>query len=474
MTTPYSRKPRPRRWLLKAAILGGLLASGYWFWQQSQAAPSATDKYQFSEVRLGDIEDLVTATGSLQPRDYVDVGTQVSGQLTKILVSVGSNVEKGELLAEIDPVLYRAQVDASRAQLKNQKAQQQEREAQLALAKLQYQRQLNLKQAEATTTESLQQAKLSLDSSLAQLASIHAQIEQTESSLRADSAKLEYAKIYAPMSGTVVSITARQGQTLNSNQQAPIILRIADLSTMTVKTQVSEADVSKLKLGMPAYFTTLGSKEQRWHGQLQQIEPTPEVVNNVVLYNALFDVPNPDQRLMTQMTAQVFFVVAERRQVLTLPVSVLNHTATDPHKAGSGQRERSKRRPDTATAATEAQPQTAPSATPEHRTNADSQTAQTTPAGASEPRDDAPRPRRHRERSETGSTAGRSVQLQIKTQDGNLERREVRLGLSNRILTEVISGLREGEQVVSGVKTTGPKAAVNSMPPGLGAGMMRR
>ena len=103
-----------------------------------------------------------------------------------------------------------------------------------------------------------------------------------------------YTKIYAPIAGTVVSQAAKQGQTLNANQQAPIVMRIADLATMTVQAQVSEADVPKLRVGMDVYFTTLGGDNRRYYGKLRQIPPTPTVVNNVVLYDALFDVPNPD------------------------------------------------------------------------------------------------------------------------------------------------------------------------------------
>jgi macrolide-specific efflux system membrane fusion protein len=135
------------------------------------------------------------------------------------------------------------------------------------------------------------------------------------------------------MTGTVVSLTAQQGQTLNATQTAPIILRIADLATMTVWTQVSEADVPRLKPGMGPYFTTLGDQSQKWHGKLLQIQPTPDVVNNVVLYPALFDVANPDGKLMTQMSAQVFFVVAAVKNAVTVPVAALHRPAAMPPKA---------------------------------------------------------------------------------------------------------------------------------------------
>jgi len=152
---------------------------------------------------------------------------------------------------------------------------------------------------------------------------LEAQIEQTSSTLRAEEANLGYARIYAPMDGTVVSIEARQGQTLNASQTAPLLMRIANLSTMRVRAQVSEADVGKLQPGMRVYFTTLGDAEHKLYGELQYIEPTPEVTNNVVLYNALFTVDNQEGRLLPQMTAQVFFIQEEALNVLRVPVSAV-------------------------------------------------------------------------------------------------------------------------------------------------------
>ncbi len=326
MNSPLPSRSRSMSALRRAAALAVLaaVAGGGWLTWSYYARPSNAAAQQASvAVQRGDIEDLVAATGTLQPRNYVDVGAQVSGQLTVIHVEVGSEVEVGTLLAEIDPTVYRARVDASRAQLRNLRAQLKEREAQLSLAGIQLRRQQALMKEDATTRESLQTAEATQKSAAAQLEALGAQIEQIESTLRADEANLQYARILSPMKGTVVSITARQGQTLNTNQQAPVILRVADLSTMTVQTQVSEADVSRLRLGMDAYFTTLGSMGKRWHGRLEKIEPTPTVENNVVLFNALFDVPNPDGLLMTQMTAQVFFVVDTAKNALLVPVTSL-------------------------------------------------------------------------------------------------------------------------------------------------------
>lgn len=301
------------------------LAGSFYGWQAWSASRAGTGRFLTAAVERADLEDVVTATGTLQPRDYVDVGTQVSGQLQKLHVAIGSVVKKGDLLAEIDPTVYRSRVDADQAQLRNLNAQRAEGQAKLALAGQQLARQQSLMKADATTADALQSAQAAARVAAAQLEALKAQIQQTESTLRGDEASLGYTKIYAPMAGTVVSQTAKEGQTLNANQQAPIILRIADLSTMTVDAQVSEADVSRLKIGMDVYFKTLGGGEHRWTGKLRQVNPTPTLVNNVVLYDALFDVPNDEGRLMTQMTAQVFFVVAHAEDALTVPLGAVRN-----------------------------------------------------------------------------------------------------------------------------------------------------
>ncbi len=389
-------------WRLPATVIAFLLiATGtYFLWPYLTGNGKNNHNYQFATVQRGNIENVVTATGTLQPREYVDVGAQVSGQLEKIHVEVGSIVKEGDLLAEIDATVYLANVDESRAQLRNLQAQMKEREAKLTLAQVQYRRQQALLKEEATTQESFQTAEANLQSADAQLASLKAQIEQIESTLRAREANLLYARISSPMDGTVVSITARQGQTLNANQNAPIILRIADLDSMTVQTEVSEADVGKLKVGMQAYFTTLGGQGQRWYGRLEKIEPTPTITNNVVLYNAIFNVPNEDGKLMTQMTAQVFFVLAEAKDALVIPLSAVKPLAS---QAGGARR---------------------------------------TPAPTAQ------------------ALAGGTVQVRLP--DGRLETRQVELGVSDRIQVEVLSGLQEGEQVVSGTLESAGRPASSS------------
>ena len=231
--------------------------------------------------------------------------------------------------------------------------------------------------------------------------------------MRGDEANLGYTKIYAPIAGTVVSQAAKQGQTLNANQQAPIVMRIADLSTMTVQAQVSEADVPKLHVGMDVYFTTLGGDNRRFYGKLRQIPPTPTVVNNVVLYDALFDVANPNQALMTQMTAQVFFVASSAKDAVLVPLTALRPVAAEgrpraPRVSGAGAAE-----------------------------------------GKGAARSAGADPRNQ-------FANGRAL-VSVVDADGKVADREVKVGVMNRVSAQIVSGLEPGEKVVIGTKA--PAAA---------------
>ncbi|MBB3139803.1 efflux RND transporter periplasmic adaptor subunit [Halomonas organivorans] len=313
---------RPKTTLSLLIIVALLLVAG-WRWGLA-SAPEV--EWQTAQVERGDVEEVVTALGTLEPKDYVDVGAQVSGQLTELHVDVGDSVEAGQLLAEIDASVQQTQVEAGLAELEALRAQLEQRQAELELARLQYQRQQRLRAADATSDDTYQTARSTLAVNQAQIKVLEAQIRQKQASVEGDQANLGYARIYAPRSGTVVSLEAREGQTLNANQTTPTLMRIADLSTMTVSTQVSEADVDRLTAGMPVYFNTLGNDRVRYDSTLRQVLPTPEVVNNVVLYTAEFDVDNDDGRLMSGMTAQAFFVVQAADDALSVPVAAVQRT----------------------------------------------------------------------------------------------------------------------------------------------------
>ena len=523
-------------------LVGGLLlltllgVAAYFSWKTWFRTENPRNQYQIATVQRGDIEDLVTATGTLQPLDYVDVGAQVSGQLKKIHVEVGSLVQQGDLLAEIDPTVLLANVDASRAGLRNLQANLLVREAALVLARDQHQRQKNLMAEDATTTEALRTAENNLRSAEAQLAAQKASIEQTQSTLRASEANLNYARIYAPISGAVVSVTARQGQTLNANQSAPIIMRVANLATMTVQTQVSEADVSKLRPGMSAYFTTLGSQGQRYYGKLRKVEPTPTVTNNVVLYNALFDVPNTNQSLMTSMTAQVFFIAAQAQGTLLVPAAAVQTAPRGPRRPGgpagapgSGASASQGGASAPAMGASASQPPTGLGGPPTqnadgspltHEQRQARERRRAEMAGMSEDDRRAFFEQRRRER-EAGAPASaaapakteestteraaaartpgqaaaavnrglftgpsgpsqrgaRRATVRVIDAQGQIEERQVEMGISNRVQIQILSGLQEGEEVIAGAKlpaATGARGgqakgaglATGGMPPG--------
>lgn len=297
--------------------LGSLLA-----WK---ALPYGAQPLSTVAVTRADIESSVTALGTLQPRRYVDVGAQASGQIHKLHVEVGDSVRKGQLLVEIDPSTQQARLDAGRFSIDNLKAQLAEQRAQYLLAQQQLKRQRDLAAAGATRDEDVQTAAAQLKVTQARIDMFLAQIRQAQASLRSDEAELGYTRIYAPMDGTVVAVDAREGQTLNAQQQTPLILRIAKLSPMTVWAQVSEADIGKVKPGMTAYFTTLAGGKRRWTSTVRQVLPippkpleqasqgggSPASVSNgsagsqVVQYSVLLDVDNPDGALMAEMTTQV-------------------------------------------------------------------------------------------------------------------------------------------------------------------------
>ncbi|CAA0111181.1 Macrolide export protein MacA [Starkeya nomas] len=317
---------RRRRWPLVLAV--ALLAAGAAYYTYGGNTQEAAPVLQTARVETGDIETSVTAIAKMQPKTYVDVGTQVSGQLRTIRPDVGDVVKKDDLLAEIDPTVYQTRVAGDRASLDNLRAQLAQAEAQLTLDRLRNERAQQLLKNQSGSKDAADAAEATERISEAKIDALKAQIAQTQATLEGDLANLGYTKIYAPIDGTVVSITAREGGTLNANQSAPIVLRIADLQTMTVTAQVAEGDIPKITVGTPAYFSTLGLPDRRWRGQVRQIEPTPTIVNDVVLYNVLIDVPNEDLTLMTDMTAQVFFRLGEAKGVPLVPTPAVR-TARD-------------------------------------------------------------------------------------------------------------------------------------------------
>lgn len=313
---------------LSVLFMALLILAGAGYGVQLWQRDAPIDQPQ-AQVERADLEELITAQGKLEPKEYVDVGAQVSGQLRDLHVELGDTVRRGQLIAEIDPRIYAARVEADRARLASLEAQLAEQQAQVVYARQVRDRNRALITKNAVSQEALEESESALRVAEARAASLRAQIDEARSTLAGDETNLGYTKIYAPMDGTVASQTAREGQTLNANQTAPVILQIANLGTMTVRAQVAEADVPRVRPGMAVSFTTLGSLERRWQATVRQILPTPEVINDVVLYNVLADVDNRDGELMNGMSTQMFFHVASARDVPVIPTAALGRRLRD-------------------------------------------------------------------------------------------------------------------------------------------------
>jgi len=382
------------RWLPWLLLAAGLLA----FWKWQSVAPPVN--YITGTINRGTLEDSVTASGSLQASEYVDIGAQVSGVLKKINVKLGQEVKKGDLLAQIDPTVFEARVTEDQATLKNLEAQMDAADASKKLADQRLTRNRNLLKSDAVSQDELDRSEAEYARAESAIDSLNAQIEKASGSLKATEASLGFAKIFAPMEGTVVQIQAREGQTLNASQTAPLLFRLADLGTMTVQAQVSEADIQRIHSGMPVYFTSLGDPETRHEGKVRGVEPTPISKSPPIFYNTLFDVPNTSHSLMPEMTAQVFFPMMSKTNVLIMPLAAVDYAKRQRAAAGHAVSKKGKK--------------------------------------------EAP------------------IKVFILRDDRPVEV-EVELGVSNRVSAEVISGLSEQDEVITGPMESASKPAPRVM-----------
>ncbi|MBJ3778764.1 efflux RND transporter periplasmic adaptor subunit [Acuticoccus mangrovi] len=321
------------------AFLLVLLLAGSVGIAATRIEPRAAPAFATVAIVRGDLEETISAFGKIRPRDYVDVGAQASGQLVRLHVREGDRVAAGDLVAEIDPATQMAQVAADRAEIAELRAELRGLDVRAEHAARLAERTAALALKNVASRQSNDAAQMEAAAAAAQIDAVHARITRTEATLTAHEAELAHTRIHAPMGGTVVSIDVREGQTLIATYETPRLMRIADLSEMTVWTEVAEADVPRLSPGMPVWFTTLGHGERRWKGRLRQILPAPSrredadtpasPSNAVVFYVALFDVGNGDGLLLPEMSAQVRFVTASADDVVLAPTTALTPHADD-------------------------------------------------------------------------------------------------------------------------------------------------
>jgi len=388
---------RLRRFVLLVLVLGALGAGGYALYAQQTTQAPAQNLPSVAAV-VGDVEEAVLASGGLEPIRQVSVGAQVSGRLTTLKVKLGQSVAQGDLIAEIDAITQQNALRSAEADLAVLSAQREERQATLAYAESVLARQKQMVSQNAVSRDAYENAEMMVRTTRAQIAAFDAQITSGKVKVDTARANLGYTRITAPTAGTVLAVVAQEGQTVNAIQSAPTIVVLGDVSTMTVKAKISEADVLRVKTGQDVFFSVLGEPDTRFPGKISFVEPAPETLKSqnlnssststsasaatatAIYYNAIFEVPNPQGRLLTSMTVQVTVVVGKATGVVTVPSTAI------------------RRRP--------------------------------------------------------GGTF-----LEVLDEEGKPSQRKVTVGLDNKIVAEISAGLKAGERVVTARAAGGPNAA---------------
>ncbi|KFZ36051.1 hemolysin secretion protein D [Shewanella mangrovi] len=400
------KKSLKRKLIFVAVLVVIALAVAIYYATRPKPAPT----YATEPAHRGNIENTVLANGMLQAYKLVNVGAQVSGQIKTLSVELGQEVKKGDLIAQIDSLTQQNSLKNSQASLTSIRAQYRAKQAQIHQAELEYARQKAMLADNASSKADYEAAEANLTVYKAELEQLKAQQAQAE--IQVDNAKVDlgYTTIEAPMDGTVVYNAVEVGQTVNSNQTTPTIVEMAQLDKMTVKAQISEADVVNVKPGQQVYFTILGNPNKKYYAKLRAIEPGPTSMDgndkdmtssdsDAIYYNGLFDVDNADRALRIGMTAQVSIILAQANDVLLVPAQVLQTAKATAGKAGAAGK-------------------------PGERSN----------------------------KANSAAPHKRASQYQVPVLvDGTVEYRDVQVGINNKVYAEITSGLNEGDEVIIGM-----------------------
>lgn len=323
-----------------AAAIVAVVATGVVAATRFPGTSSKAQSYITAPVTVSDLREEVLASGTLKPARLTAVGAQVSGRITALNVRVGDTVKAGDVIAQIDPVTKQNDLRSSEASLKNYRAQKLEKEAALVLAEANLARQQATLAQRATSRSDFDSADSTVRQTRAQIAALEALIMGAEASVETARVNLEYTRITAPIDGTVLATVVQEGQTVNAVQSAPTIVVLGQLETMTVRAEISEADIVKVKPGQSLYFTILGDQDHRYEARLEQIEPAPESIKSdasfsstttssstssssststAIYYIGVFNVPNKQLSLRTYMTAEVHIITGEAKRVKVVP-----------------------------------------------------------------------------------------------------------------------------------------------------------
>jgi macrolide-specific efflux system membrane fusion protein len=309
-------------------VLVGCGAATWWTMAASEpeALPNTTP------VARGNVQETVLATGVLEASRLVSVGAEVSGRVEAMHVTLGNEVVAGDLIAEIDSLAQENAVKSAEAALANIVAQKAAQEAVLAQAEKALVRAGQMRSNSLVSESDHEIAQADVASAKAQLAALDAQIEQATINVESAELDLSHTTITSPITGTVVAVLVEEGQTVSAAQTVPTIVKIANLDSMLIKAEISEADVTRVKPGQEVSFSILGEPGTEIEATLRSIEPAPAALaesdstsdsSTAIYYNGIFEVPNPDRKLRISMTAEVTIILDVARDVLVVPSSVL-------------------------------------------------------------------------------------------------------------------------------------------------------
>lgn len=287
--------------------------------------------YITEDVKRQNIEKVVNATGEVRAIQLVTVGAQVSGKIEKLYVSVGQEVKIGDMIAEIDSTTQQNEVDINKAKLSSYKAQLTAAETSLKVAEKQYQRMQRLKNQNAASVEDLENSEDAFQTAKSKVAELSASVKETEISLSTAETNLGYTRITAPLSGTIVSVPVKVGQTINAAMDTPAIVQIADLSNMEILIEISEGDISEIKAGVKVTYSILADLNKVYETTLKSIDPALTLLTNgtysevvgdseAIYYYGRLIVPNDEGKLRIGMTTQNVIYVENAENVLSVPV----------------------------------------------------------------------------------------------------------------------------------------------------------
>ena len=315
-------------------LLGLLVAAGaaYYFFSNNSKQETT---YLTESVTRGNVEKTVVASGSVESVNEVDVGAQASGKITKLYVKLGQEIKKGEMIADIDSTTQINTLNTKKAALVSYQAQLKAKKTAYDVALSSYNRLSKLYTQKATSLDSVNTAKSTLDNAKAEMEAIEANIKQAEIEVNTAETNVSYTKITSPIDGTVIATPVSEGQTVNSNQTTPTIVKVADLSKMRIKPEISEGDITKVKAGQDVTFSILSDSKTLYHAQIESVDPatttisnsstssttssTSNTSNSAVYYYANIIVENPNQILRIGMTTENNIKIANAQNVLSVP-----------------------------------------------------------------------------------------------------------------------------------------------------------